>query len=573
MSMNTAFILTLIVTSLPVDRSVLARNLMPTQPDCKNPQYIEVGKQAVIGCSFGIHFTAVYWYNVSSSYEINRPIAGYVVDDMLKIGTEYAEGTMDIMLNGDIVIKNVVTQHDGELKVVYTDENDVPSTAYIRVITFVTPNQNHPLIGSCEEAHYYQHYSTSELIKCSIHAIKPPVDLSLVKRLNGEDSPISTRNETTVNDDGTFNITISAEIPKDEDVSLQLLVCSYKWKPTESKKEASLLLELSETSDRNIKIDKSVDYVFDGTGRLSCSERNVDLCIWKKELDDGVPQVLGWSGGSSDGKITDKDNGVEISATGQLIFDRLKLEDEGIYQCVYNDGTSSKVTNIRLNILVTPIPPYPHIMECDDITKCTVHGNNGSLECSLMGVKPVTSLNWECDETRPIELKNFRNYIVQKDTVFDIRVTVDYEITRAPYCYENIDVRCVANEPVPTHFMPYTEVEITSDVPCKFSFPGFLAASKEEGFTVMPTKQFWLLLVMCCLVPIAILTIVYLIRKAYRKRIYQKDAITDWACRTLNSQDLETDEPAENQPLMTIPSYQGATSANGATSASTPEVT
>lgn len=214
----------------------------------------------------------------------------------------------------------------------------------------VTPHQNHPVIGSCEEADCYQHNSISELIKCSINAIKPPVDLSLVKRLNGEDSPISTRNETTENDDGTFNISISAEIRKDEDVSLQLLVCTYNWKPTESKKEARLLLELSETSDHNIKIDKSVDFVFDGTGRLSCSEKNVYLCIWKKLLDNGVPQVLGWSGGSSDGKITVKDNGVEISATGQLIFDRLKLEDEGIYQCVYNDGTSSTVTNSILNI-------------------------------------------------------------------------------------------------------------------------------------------------------------------------------------------------------------------------------
>lgn len=79
-----------------------------------------------------------------------------------------------------------------------------------------------------------------------------------------------------------------------------------------------------------------------------------------------------------------------------------------------------------------------------------------------MGVRPITNLTWECEETSPIELKNFRNNVVQKGTVFDIRVIVDYEITRAPYCHENIDVRCVANEPIPTHFMPYTEVEITS---------------------------------------------------------------------------------------------------------------
>ncbi|PIK61357.1 hypothetical protein BSL78_01715 [Apostichopus japonicus] len=350
MSVIPAVILTLIVALYQVDGRVLARNLMSSQSACKGIQYIEVGKQAAIHCSFGINFTAVYWYNVSSIYESKSPIAGYVVDDMLKIGTEYAEGTMDIMFNGDIVIWNVVTQHDGKLKVVYTDENDVLSTAYISVITFVTPNQIHPIIGSCEEADCYQHYSTSELIKCSINAIKPPVDLSLVKRVNGEDSPISTQKEITENDDGTFNITISAEIPKDEDVSLVLLVCAYNWEPTESKKEASILLELSESIGHEIKLDKSVDFVFAERGTLSCSETNFDLYIWKKLFNDGVPQVLGWSG-MIDGKITDKDNGVEISATEHLMFDRVKLEDEGIYQCVYNDGTSSKVTNIRLNIL------------------------------------------------------------------------------------------------------------------------------------------------------------------------------------------------------------------------------
>lgn len=79
-----------------------------------------------------------------------------------------------------------------------------------------------------------------------------------------------------------------------------------------------------------------------------------------------------------------------------------------------------------------------------------------------MGVRPVTNLNWECDDTMPIELKSFRNYIVQKGTVFDIRVTVDYEITRAPYCDENIALRCVANGPVSTHIIPYTKVKITS---------------------------------------------------------------------------------------------------------------
>lgn len=224
-------------------------------------------------------------------------------------------------------------------------------TKYILLsLLTVTPNQIHPMIGSCGKADYYQHYLTSELIKCSINAIKPPVDLSLVKRLNGEDSPISTQKEITENDDGTFNISISAEIRTDEDVSLVLLVCAYNWKPTESKKEASVLLELSEAISHEITRNKSVDFVRGERGTLSCSETNFDLYIWKKVLDNGVPQVLGWSG-MSDGKMTDKDNSVDISATGHLMFDRVKLEDEGIYQCVYNDGTSSKVTNIRLNTL------------------------------------------------------------------------------------------------------------------------------------------------------------------------------------------------------------------------------
>lgn len=108
------------------------------------------------------------------------------------------------------------------------------------------------------------------------------------------------------------------------------------------------------------------------------------------------------------------------------------------------------------------MPPYPHITGCNDITNCTVRGNHGSLECSLVGVRPITKLYWTCAETMPIELTNVREHVLQKDTVFDIRMTADYKMTRAPYCHENIALRCVANGPVSTHIIPYTEVKITS---------------------------------------------------------------------------------------------------------------
>lgn len=52
-----------------------------------------------------------------------------------------------------------------------------------------------------------------------------------------------------------------------------------------------------------------------------------------------------------------------------------------------------------------------------------------------------------------------------------------------------------------------------TDAPCKFLFSGLLDALKEEGFTVMPTEHFWLLLVICSLIPIAILTTVYWVLK------------------------------------------------------------
>lgn len=115
--------------------------------------------------------------------------------------------------------------------------------------------------------------------------------------------------------------------------------------------------------------------------------------------------------------------------------------------------------NLSFIIVVLPDPLYPAIRDCTDEGNCTFTGNIGTLECSLSGVKPMIDLEWRYDGSLPIALTNHRTF-VNRNQVFDVILTADYEITRTPLCKETLLIVCATADPTPKLFQSSTQVII-----------------------------------------------------------------------------------------------------------------
>ncbi|KAJ8031883.1 hypothetical protein HOLleu_25234 [Holothuria leucospilota] len=83
---------------------------------CESPQFLELGKLGIIGCSFHEGYFGIFWYN-TTNYREDLPILTY--KESAKSGVGFLSGEYDVFENGSLVIKEVSLRHETSFTIAY----------------------------------------------------------------------------------------------------------------------------------------------------------------------------------------------------------------------------------------------------------------------------------------------------------------------------------------------------------------------------------------------------------------------------------------------------------------------
>lgn len=468
------FYLTLLLLMCPVGYIVSTDY---TDDGCRSPQHLELGKNGTVSCYFSAGFYGIFWYN-STSYETDRPFLYYKEGE--KTGRGYTSGEFDIHPNGSLVINNVSLEHDHFFTVVHIKRKEEadPETHKVRVVVTVKPKEGRPLIKQCKHSSqkgvcYIQSDGTFDLT-CYVGDSRPRIQLMWVKRTLIKETNITFEayyytngivESSFVNTTYTFN----------NSECLVLLACKAVGDTTWLKTRESLVLaecpQASYFSDtpqiRYVEIDSSVT--------LECTHTENMLVVWKRHQENGGYKVVDFAVNTGNNASNTYISNHSLSHGNSLFIKDVSYEVEGLYSCVFGNGTNWGMAVFNVTVHAQPFSVILGIEDCDVSDKCEIVAHEGgSLTCKILGVHPIVQLAWVImteDPSKEISLFNESVSITQQTEVYDISLTVRYVIKDTQR--KRITVKCKVSGPH-AHIFPFeraADLVVSQDVSTEETFP------------------------------------------------------------------------------------------------------
>ncbi|XP_071844011.1 cell adhesion molecule CEACAM1-like isoform X1 [Apostichopus japonicus] len=420
---------------------------------CYTPQYAEINQEGYIMCQFPPNFKEIFWYDDASNDD-SIPIitSGKNVTG----GVGYDSGEYSLFSNGSLIIYNVSMDHDRSYKVLYFDQEGLYNVFSVSLTVTVTPIDRRPKIEGCsvEDICLIQASSTSTLT-CSLRGSRPHAWLQWFKQTDEGLELISTTIETELNhnDNRTMNVFSHLDFLGYSNNLLVSFVCEAA---LESKANFMSTEGLVDTFSVKTKVKSYVTYYkINGLANFTCSLDKPKTLLWKVKLRGEKYETLAiLQGGKS--KVFENFLGDFILYTnGTLVAPVVKLSHEGEYVCFTNESTANDIlTAWNLTIIVPPSPSHVVVAECPSVydRQCIIESSgNGTLTCSVSGVRPPVTLEWIVTDDSRVTLSGQK----QSTTVsklFDSTLSTEYTLTTKVQCNELNILKCSAYGPTESIF-------------------------------------------------------------------------------------------------------------------------
>lgn len=410
---------------------------------CESPQYLEIGQQGNIICTFLEGFYGVAWYTEEGFYK-KEPFLRFI--DGEKAGDGYASGEYDVYENGSLIITNVTLQHDQKFIVIkFHSRDDVPVSMTAKVIVTVKPVIAAPVIEICQQQNLpcFTHLRNGSTITCYIANSRPAVPLNWFVRTSKGDVNISLVTSIT-NDSALYTVQATTNGTFSHTSFLRFVVCKAQGIPGMLEQEETAVL--IENRDIDLSVLSPVrKYVEKGSPvRLMCSNENISLIVWKKVgYGKKVFSVLCYAAFIEDGFLNTYSDEYTLEVNGSLYVREVDIHQEGLYGCVFeNEYTAGSA----LFDLIVTVPASPVVHGCIPEEYCLlVVERKGSLTCSVAGIRPIITLKWTTLYERQATFISFTDEKLTIKSngkgVYDIRLTSSYEIHG--FSINRITLQCI----------------------------------------------------------------------------------------------------------------------------------
>ncbi|PIK52630.1 putative NLR family CARD domain-containing protein 4, partial [Apostichopus japonicus] len=405
-----------------------------TDNGCEDPQIVEIGKSAILNCTFSKGFVGVFWYN-STNTDDDAPIL--VFQDSEKSGKGYSSGEFDIDNNGSLIVNNVSSTHDGIFTVsqIISLKGPIVEMHSITVITYVKPLQPYPSIPECQG---YQHclLRSSEIstLSCYVNSSRPNVSLGWTEHFTEGRINITTGQKA--DEKGvTFSSIATIWHPPYQISYLSLLTCSASDPLMLLQEDRSLVLIQNEAADFR-HIETSKHYVEVGTvANLTCYGSSSGATLWTVSRNFAEHQDILAYGIFNVGSVNFTkmyQHSVRMQSNGALSLQNVKPRDDGLYVCVHRSSRDHDARLYDVNSYVKPNPPYVVVDGCNQPLCKLYVSYSDQLTCRLSGIRPITHLQWVSPyESHQRMLHNQSLEVIPKGDTSDVSATVRFKITQS----------------------------------------------------------------------------------------------------------------------------------------------
>ncbi|KAJ8049687.1 Protein NLRC5 [Holothuria leucospilota] len=397
---------------------------------CQSPQYLEVGRKGTVICSFKEGFFSVFWYN-TRNYVLEQAFVQY--KDSVKRGDGITSGEFDIYPNGSLIVNNVTYGHDHDFTVIKLNsvlDEYVPH--FVRVIVTVKPTYPYPVIEQCghELKFCFSKVQHGSSLTCLVRDTRPGITLKWTARNNDGDRNVTFDFSTQASGELMTSIARTAD-PFAYTSGLSLLVCKAEAVPRLLEEDESLIIAQSASVD--LSSVKPVSYPVQINYRLElkCAENGISYLVWKykhKSYDE-FQEIL--YAVVVRNKLTIMKDGYELKLGESLVIPSVQIENEGLYGCIYGNGTVDGMSAYDLKVYVIPVPAYPVVEGCSHEQYCVIEAKRqGTLTCTVKGIRPKVKLTWKPVYESGSEIISFQNQettvTTNDDGTFDVSLTSHY---------------------------------------------------------------------------------------------------------------------------------------------------
>ncbi|KAJ8043008.1 hypothetical protein HOLleu_09920 [Holothuria leucospilota] len=401
------------------------------QTICNSPQYLELGKRGIVTCRFHKDFFAVWWYT-SIDFGNSRPTVKY--QNKLTTGPGYESGEFDVHPNGSLIVTEVLLKYEDVFTVAYLpSKEELYGFINVEVIVTVKPDVPFPFITQCGNVSNKCFTVADEAdIECSVRGVRPKIHLDFIARTLEGDKNIS--RELVITSDGdVYTSTVITSYAFHLSPRVVLLVCkAYTNIPGLFENTESIALVQNSLVQTIPDQATSITIQRYERMELHCAENENAFIVWKKAIPPRYEdyELLFYSVNFGQSLIEVFAEDIILENNVSLVLPSVDVQHEGEYVCFYGDGMSDGVRVYNVTVVVLA---YPAIDGCNGQAYCELPREyEGSLTCSIKGIRPNVELQWRAyfeDESDLILFSNQKRIVKYNRESFDVTLIVQYRVS------------------------------------------------------------------------------------------------------------------------------------------------
>ncbi|KAJ8042588.1 hypothetical protein HOLleu_09374 [Holothuria leucospilota] len=332
--------------------------LLATILKCESPQYIVLGTEGIVECSFPAEFKAIVWYDSSNIEQAQVTRLEKQQNGILKAsGDGYESGGYDILLNGSLIIRSVTIHHERSFKVLLVDKESSVSQKDISLVTVVRSRQSVPTVSTCETGILCLTSSLkSDDLICTFNKARPAVSLSWYQYVGERTEAVDAQTNITIDGQFTFTSSLAVNVSRFIDNPLTILSCRASGPALSlEQEEAKVVVYNTDTNNKRNHyvnmLEKSV--AMNTRLEIPCTEhRKPNTFVWSFTKRN-VTTILAYAA-LGEMKLNDYANyTLSILQDGTITFKDVNYLLEGVLTCTFLESGEYSFSMIRVKVVET----------------------------------------------------------------------------------------------------------------------------------------------------------------------------------------------------------------------------
>ncbi|PIK49743.1 hypothetical protein BSL78_13368 [Apostichopus japonicus] len=362
---------------------------------CRPQEALQLGTIGVLDCSFPEEYFGIYWYDTQDLTK--QPFV--FIQEGHKRGHGYESGEYDLYTNGSLLINRVNIEHERIFTVVLFEtriSNLVPNKVDVNVLA--RPQIPFPVIDKCINQQYcYQQIEWNDTMECTVTDVRPPVQLSWVKRTS--DGDLEENFQLTYFPKGGLNTTTATlKFQNRASLHFYLFVCT-----------AESAISILDYSDSFLLVEVYITPIREQENILLQEARNGSVItlpcdvqddtifiVWKKKIKGTRYDVIAYYYNNT--VMVSPESPYILNHDGALVIPQINQSQENVYVCYVSNGIEEHVKSYNVTIVFRK---RRNITESKDETEMGTSSEKEPLSDSKQELQTVSETSSEKDPNNP----------------------------------------------------------------------------------------------------------------------------------------------------------------------------